>query len=29
MMNSEAPYIPGLAYPMSVQTFGVKWEFSN
>ena len=29
MLNSEDPYIPGLAYPISVQTFGVKWEFSN
>ncbi len=29
MLNSENPYIPGLTYPISVQTFGVKWEFSN
>jgi hypothetical protein len=27
--NSPTPYVPGLAYPKSVQTFGVKWEFIN
>ena len=27
--NSPDPYIPGLSYPKAVQTFGVKWEFSN
>jgi hypothetical protein len=27
--NSPDPYVPGLSYPPSVQTFGVKWEFVN
>ena len=27
--NSPTPYVPGLTYPPSVQTFGVKWEFIN
>ncbi|UCG86119.1 MAG: hypothetical protein JSW71_19785, partial [Gemmatimonadota bacterium] len=27
--NSPDPYVPGLSYPPSVQTFGVKWDFEN
>ncbi len=27
--NSPTPYVPGYVYPVSVQTFGVKWEFAN
>ncbi|MFQ5704787.1 MAG: TonB-dependent receptor [Gemmatimonadales bacterium] len=27
--NSTLPFVPGLRFPRSVQTFGVKWRFSN
>ena len=27
--NAEADYVPGLDYPLAVQTFGVKWVFAN
>jgi hypothetical protein len=27
--NSPDPYVPGLTYPPSVQSFGVKWQFVN
>ncbi len=27
--NSPDPYVPGLTYPKSVQSFGVKWRFLN
>ncbi len=27
--NSPDPYVPGLSYPSSVQSYGVKWRFLN
>jgi hypothetical protein len=27
--NSPDPYVPGLTYPTSVQSFGIKWQFLN
>ncbi len=27
--NNPVPFVPGLTFPRSVQTFGVKWKFLN
>ncbi len=27
--NTQAQYVPGMPYPISAQTFGVKWVFAN
>ena len=27
--NAQEQYVPGLEYPRSAQTYGVRWEFSD